>query len=279
MKIHIVNYEAGWNDGILSKFANKLVEELKKIKGVKVSISNRPRRDVDINHHINYAPYTKNSDTKNTLMVTHIWKGEKLDKLKKGMGSADMGICMSDDTKKQLIKWGLPKKKLTTVLPAHDQTPRRHQIVAILTNVYPDGCKREEMFIKLVRTLDPKQWAFRIMGTGWHDILVPLIAKGLEVDYFAEFNAENHKRIIESSDYCLYFGEDEGSMGILDAVNAGLKTIAPPVGFNLDAGIDYPFHNQEELNEIFAKLSKNRVKYWSWEKYADEHLKIWRKLI
>ncbi len=110
LSMHIVNYEAGWNDGILSKFANKLVEELKKVKGVKVSISNRPRRDVDINHHINYAPYTKNSDTKNTLMVTHIWKGEKLDKLKKGMESADMGICMSDDTKKQLIKWGLPKK-------------------------------------------------------------------------------------------------------------------------------------------------------------------------
>lgn len=277
LKIHIVNWEQAFNNGILSKFAHKLHDELEKVKGVEVSIGNVPEPTADINHHVNYLPY-KHSGKINTLMVTHIWEGYKLNALKEHMKSADMGICMSKDTENYLIKEGFDKNKLATVLPAHDGIPRRHQIVSILTNVYPDNCKREEMFTALAETLDNNKWAFRIMGTGWTDILVPLVAKGLQVDYFAEFDYDNHKRILESSDYSLYFGVDEGSMGLLDAKNAGLKLIAPPIGFNLDIGIDYPFHTQSELNNIFKELSINPVESWTWKKYANEHLKIWRKL-
>lgn len=278
MKIHIVNYEQAFNDGILSKFARKMYDELEKIKDVEVTIGNVPEPEADVNHHINYLPY-RHSSTINTLMITHIWEGYKLDALKEGMQTADMGICMSNATEFQMKKEGISEKKLATVLPAHDATPRRFQVVAILTNVYPDKCKREEMFTELVKTLDNKQWAFRIMGSGWHDILVPLVAQGLQVDYFEKFDAEIHQKILESSDYCLYFGKDEGSMAILDAANAGLKTISTPQGFHLDIGLDYYFDSQEELNEIFRKLSINSVADWTWEKYVKQHLKIWKKLL
>lgn len=279
MKIHIINYEEGFNNGILSKFARKLYEELGKIKGMKVSIGKAPDLTADINHHVNYLPYKYNSDFKgiDTLMVTHIFEGYKKDALTEQMKTA-FGICMSDWTKNQLIEWGFDKNKLATVLPAHDGLTRRHQVVAILTNVYADGCKREEMFIKLVETLDNNKWAFRIMGSGWSDILAPLVAKGLQVDYFAEFDKTNHTRILESSDYNLYLGEDEGSMGLLDSKNAGLKLIAPNVGFNVDIGVEYPFKDQEELNDVFKKISINPVEGWTWKKYANEHVKIWKKL-
>ena len=123
MKIHIVNYELGFNDGILSKFANKLYEELKKIDGLEVTISKTPNLEADINHHVNYLPYKHNPEYKgiDTLMVTHIFEGYKKDALTEQMKTA-FGICMSNDTKKQLVKWGFDKKKLTTVLPAHDLT-------------------------------------------------------------------------------------------------------------------------------------------------------------
>lgn len=278
MKIHLVNYEQAFNDGILSKFARKMYDELEKIKGIEVSIGNVPEPSADVNHHINYLPY-RHSSTINTLMITHIWEGYKLLSLRESMETADLGICMSKDTQDQLVKWGLAKEKLPVILPAHDGKPRRFQIVSILTNVYPDGCKRQEMFTELVKTLDKNKWAFRIMGKDWSDILVPLVAEGLQVDYFAEFDPENHQRILETSDYCLYFGEDEGSMAILDAKNAGLEIIAPPVGFHREIGVDYPFHTQEELNKIFADLSKNPVEDWTWKKYVKEHLKLWRKLV
>lgn len=278
MKIHLVNYEASFNNGILSKFSNKLEEELKKIEDITVTVSNKPDPKADINHHINYLPYKK-TDTKNTLMITHIWEGYKLNSLKKGMETADIGICMSQDVKDNLVKWGIPEEKLKIILPAHDGKPRRHQVVAVLTNVYPDGCKRAEMFTELAKTLDNNQWAFRIMGSGWEDILVPLVANGLQVDYFPEFNYDIHKQILDSSDYSLYMGNDEGSMGILDSANAGLKLIATNQGFHKEIGIDYPFETQEELNAIFAGLNQNKVKDWTWFMYARNHVAIWRELL
>lgn len=278
MKVHIVNWEQNFNKGILSKFANKMFDTLYKNKELEVSLSAEPRPDVDINHHINYLPYKPNG-TKNTLMITHIWEGYKLDALKKGMETADVGISMSQETDDQLKEWGLPAEKLAVVLPAHDGIPRRHQIVAILTNVYPDGCKRHDMFEQLVKTLDKNEWAFRIMGKGWEDVLPPLVAEGLQVDYFHDFDYDTHKLILESSDYLLYFGKDEGAMSVLDAKNAGLKLIAPNVGFHKEIGIDYPFDTQEELNEIFTKLNPNPVKDWTWDKYCDEHIKIWKQIM
>ncbi len=278
LNVHLVNYEEGMGiNGILSKFANKMYEELSKLDGINVSIGSAPREDVDINHHINYLQYKPNK-TKNTLMVTHIFDNYKRKALEEGMKTADLGITMSKDMQKQLTEWGFNKKQLPIVLPAHDGKPRRHQVVAILTNVYPDGCKRQEMFTELAKTLDNNKWAFRIMGKDWHDILVPLVAEGLQVDYFADFNYDVHNQILDSSDYCLYFGKDEGSMAILDAKNAGLKLITTNQGFHKEIGIDFTFDTQEELNDIFAKLSVNPVATWTWKKYCEEHLKLWKKL-
>jgi hypothetical protein len=279
LKIHVVNYEEGMGiKGILSKFAYKMYDELCKTGGISASIGSAPREDVDINHHINYLQYKPNK-TKNTLMVTHIFDNYKRKALEEAMKTADLGITMSKDMQSQLIKWGFKKNKLPIVLPAHDGIPRRHQIVAILTNVYPDGCKRAEMLAELAKTLDNNQWAFRIMGKDWTNILAPLVANGLQVDYFAEFDYDIHKQILESSDYCLYFGKDEGSMAILDAKNAGLKLIATNQGFHKEIGIDYPFDTQAELNAIFKKLNPNPVKDWTWRKHVDEHIKLWQKLV
>lgn len=280
LKIHLVNYEEGANNGILSKFANKMYDILSKADGISVSIGNKPREDVDINHHINYLPYAPNN-TKNTLMVTHIWEGYKLDKLKEGMKTADLGICMSGETREQLIEWGLEGSKLPVVLPAHDGLPRRHQVIAILTNVYPDGCKRAEMLTALAPNIDNNKWAFRIMGSGWHDILVPLIANGMQVDYFNDFDYDLHKQILDSSDYLLYFGKDEGAMSTLDAKQAGLKLIAPNVGFHKEIGIDYPFDTEKDLIKLFTDgtLNANPVKDWTWDRYVDQHLKLWKDLL
>lgn len=279
MKINIVNYEQGQNNGILTKMAVKLNEALIAL-GEDSKVSAMPDPEADVNHHINYLPYRhdRSPNSINTLEVTHIWEGYKLDALKEGLKTADMGICFSSSAPKHFAEMGCPEEKLTYVLPAHDGTRRRHQVVAILTNVYPDGCKRQEMFTKLVKTLNFNEWAFRVMGSGWSEILIPLVADGLQVDYFNDFNYDLHKQILESSDYALYFGEDEGSMGLLDAANAGVRTIGTPQGFHLDIGLDYYFSTQEELNDLFVNLNKNKVKDWTWENHAKEHLKIWNNI-
>lgn len=273
MKIHIVNYEASFNNGILTKFAKKLEEELKKQK-ITVTVSDKPDPKA-INHHINYLPYQPN-ETKNTLMITHIWEGYKLDAVKQGMKTADVGICMSEEMIGYLEGKGIPRKKLVAVLPPHDGLPRRKKIVSILTNIYPDGCKREWMFPELIKNIDNSQFKFIIMGSGWGETLRK--TEGADIDYRGNFNYEEHAKILQESEYSLYFGLDEGSMGILDAKNAGQRIITTPVGFNSAMGIDYPFTTLDELCAIFKRLEANPVKDWTWKRYADEHLKIWKKL-
>jgi len=277
--VHIVNYEASFNNGILTKFSERMKAHLGML-GVPATISDKPDTKADINHHVNYLPYKHNPKYKgvDTLMVTHfLGVQSKLEALREGLKTAH-GVCMSSQMKDELVNSGMPEDTLSIILPAHDVIPRRHQVVCILTNVYPDGCKREEMFTALFKTLDPNKWAFRIMGSGWHDILVPLVAEGLQVDYFANFDKDIHKQILDSSDYCLYFGQDEGSMAILDAAQAGLKTISTPQGFHLDIGLDYEFNTQEELEDIFRGLNHNPVERWGWEPYVKAHLTLWEKL-
>lgn len=278
MNVNIVNYEEGRFNGILSKFAYRMKDELVKL-GYDVKVSSSPDNSYSVNHHINYLPYRfENSpDSINTLMVTHIFEGYKFDALKEAIKTSH-GICMSDDEREKLIKWGVDSNKLDTVLPAHDGFKRRPYVIAILTNLYPDGCKRVEYFQELIKTIDKEKFAFRIMGKDWKEVLEPMVSNGVQIQYFDQFDYNIHKAILDSSDFYLYMGVDEGSMGALDAKQAGLKLIVPPVGFHKDLKIDYPWNTQEELNKIFKKLSQNHVNNWTWDKYVKNHLKIWKKL-
>jgi hypothetical protein len=262
MLINLVNYEQNLGiNGILSKYAQKMWEELTRL-GHKVLITGLPGK-ADINHHINYRSY-KPSGGIDTLMVTHVWEGDKLDCLKEGMKTAKLGICFSKETEDKFSYLG----PMATVLPAHDNRKRRPRLVYIPTNAYPDGCKREQMLDGLLKEFS-EDFQFVIMGKNWK---VPCQV----IDHF---DLEVHHEILKRADYCLYFGLDEGSMGILDATQAGVRTIAPLQGFHHEIGIDYPFNTQEELNEIFKKLAYNPVAHLTWERYAKEHLKLWEKLL
>jgi hypothetical protein len=265
MKVHIVNYELGRFNGILSKYANKMKEELEKL-GVKVTVSDKPQK-ADINHHINYRSYIPSGGI-DTLMVTHIWEGDKLDRLKEGLKTAT-GICFSKETETQLREKGL---ETTTILPAHDSLPRKPITVSITTNVYPDGCKREAMFYELLKKIDCSKFHFIIMGSGWD------VNQNANISYLDHFEPEDYLKILHMSEYNLYFGLDEGSMGVLDAKNVGLKIIAPLQGFHREIGIDYPFKTIEELVSIFNKLAENPVQDWTWENYCKKHLTLWKKL-
>jgi hypothetical protein len=281
MKINIVNYEMGViKDGILTKFAKKMNEELIKM-GHLSTISGTPDNISHVNHHINFLPYVKGSGV-NTLMVTHFLDGEydRLRILQEGLQTADMGICFSAEMVERFEHAGVDPKKLTYILPAHDGLKRRPTVIAILTKVYTDGRKRAWMLTELSKVIDKDKFAFRIMGQGWRPVVEEMIKDGWKnIEYFEDFDYSIHKAILDSSDYLLYTGnEDEGAMSVLDAANAGLRTIAPVQGFHHDIGIDHPFETQDELNAIFAKLSVNKVEDWTWEKYTKQHVELWEKL-
>jgi hypothetical protein len=286
MKVRIVCYEEvdAW---ILGKFARRLNENLR-LQGVDVDIAKTPDASADINHHIIYFDYDGRKTTTETVMITHIDTDWKVDRVRQQVIEAEMGVCMSADTLQQLVRKGVPRHKLCYINPAHDDWVRpRKKLIGITSKVQPSGCKREEMLLELAGRIAADDFKFFIMGGGWSSIVDSLRKLGIEVDHYDRFDDKSYRQILPSLDYYLYFGQDEGSMGFLDALSAGVPTIVTPQGFHLDAinGITYPFNDLRELVKIFHEISeqthrlRRSVQDWTWAEYARKHLVLWEYLL
>lgn len=286
MRVRIVSYE-DVNAWILGKFARKLNEELIKL-GVDSDIGDIPDQNADINHHIIYLGYdSSKGNQKDSLMVTHIDDYRKLNLLKKQLNTAGVGICMSRPLMNELITGGVPTEKLCYINPAHDGIiPVKPYTIGITSQVKPDGCKREHLLAELSEHISPQLFNFKIMGSGWEAVNDVLIKRGFHITYYPDFNYDEYIKLIPSLDYYLYTGQDEGSMGYIDALAAGVKTIVTPQGYHLDAenGITYPFNTLPELINVFNSIAHERillvdsVSTWTWRDYAIKHLEVWNYL-
>ena len=231
--------------------------------------------------------------SRNTLFVTHVDRAAKLHLLKQRLRSADMGICMSRMTVRDLVGQGIPSEKLCYVTPAHDALiePRRI-VIGITSRLRVDGAKREDILVEVCRRMRLDAYHFEIIGRGWASVVRVLEAAGATVRYYPggddrvadyQYNLER----VPSFDYYLYLGFDEGSMGLLDALAAGIPTIVTPQGFHLDigGGITHAFSNPGQLSSILRKIPQERdqrvasVARLSWSEYARKHAVIWRTIL
>src|SRR5207253_3102787 len=134
-----------------------------------------------------------------------------------------LGICMSTETLEQLVQWGIPRHKLSYVNPAHDGGIRpRRKLSGITSKVQPTGCKREQMLLELASRISGDDFQFFIMGSGWSRIVESMRKLGIEVEYHEDFDESVYLSHISALDYYLYLGQDEGSMGFIDALRAGI---------------------------------------------------------
>jgi len=286
MHVHIVCYEDldAW---ILGKFAKKLRDELLKLN-VKCDIGKTPDPKADINHYITYFFYEGNTFSIDTLMITHIDCIQKVIQIKKQLNTALMGICMSKETVKNLIEAGLPKERLCYINPAQDGEIKPRKIVLGITHkTHYDFRKNPNSVLKICNVISPDVFSFKIMGSGWEKIVEKMRERGFTVEYYDHFDKEIYCNLIPSLDYYIYYGFDEGSMGYLDALAAGVKTIVTPQGYHLDTkhGITHAVRNIDEIICVLREISDNRklivdsVKSWTWENYAKKHLAVWEQLL
>jgi hypothetical protein len=284
LSVNIVCRDESW---IFSKFVDRMSGCLKS-KNVKVSVSKTTRDDVDINHHICYMTYEPREN--DTLMITHVDCWKKLDILKKQLEIAGMGICMSSDTMTKLIDYGIPRKKLCYINPAHDQVIKPHKYLIGITNrCYDKGDlrRRASALLDILDDISTDYFKFFIMGSGWDEIVEHMQKSGFEIEYFPHFDYEIYVSKMQLIDYYMFTGFDEGSMGFLDALTAGAGTIVTPQGFHLDVGcnIDYPCSTVEEFRNAFIDLKNKReekimaVDKWTWDNYTNKHLEIWNYLL
>lgn len=288
LRVHVVCYEE-FDAWILGKIARRLCEALR-LLGTTVTLGKQQDPSCDINHHVVYFDYLEPKQTLETVMITHIDTERELAKVRRqllGIG-VEMGICMSRDSVERLAYFGIPRDRLAWIGPAHDGilTPRK-TLIGLTTRLYPDGCKREHLLQELCERISPLEFAFTIMGSGWPRVIDAIRGRGFDVTYVEVFDYTAYNRLIPSLDFYLYLGQDEGSMGVLDALAAGVPTIVTPQGFHLDVrdGITHPFTTLAELSAIFetiAAAKRRRVSAvadLTWAEFARKHLFAWEYLL
>lgn len=286
LKVRIVNHEGGgW---ILTKFAQRLKENLNSL-GIEADIGEVDPA-ADINHHIPSHPYLPLRDFNDTLMITHVDTQQKIELLRRQLRMAKMGICMSKDTVKFLEQKGLPREKLCYVNPAHDNNMHPKKYVIGITHRcydYLDLRKRATSLPDILKGVNPVYFKLIIMGAGWQDIVKEIRGRGFEVEYYDDFDYVRYHELMPSLDFYLYFGFDEGSMGFLDAISAGVETIVTPQGFHLDVenGIDHSCCTIDQFTSVLYDLQYKREKKiasvadWTWENYAKKHIEIWEYIL
>jgi hypothetical protein len=291
MKCNIVLHPfcRGW---IIEKMALRLNEGLRSL-GVDSSISESFLADADINHFMIFHYVEGSRASKNTMGITHVDDALKIRMIKDSLNIVDLGICMSRMTLKSLVAQGIPKDALCFIPPAHDGgiIPRRIR-VGITSNLPPDGRKRESLLVRLAKETDLSDLHFEVFGKGWSKVAEQLRAGGATVavhegteDYSADY--AHVCRSVPDFDYYLYTGLDEGALGTLDALAAGIPTITTPQGFHADIpdGVTYPFWSYDELREVIELVVSTRrrriaaVANLTWSEYAVRHIQVWQALL
>lgn len=292
MRIRIVlaRQNAGW---IIGKMAHRLCESLRAL-GCDADVNQEPDAKADINHWMSFAFADGCPGTLNTMLVTHPDDPFKVRLIRERVGSAiQMALCMSAHAMRELVEFDVPQERMWYVLPAVDAPvePRRIRI-GITTRIYDDGRKREVFLSRLAREMPLDRFHFDIFGAGWDKVVADLQKGGATVslDPGSDDWQGDYARIrtaLPLFDYYLYLGMDEGSMGTLDAVSAGVKTIVTAQGFHLGlpGGITHPFTEYDELRAIFQQLDgaerakRERLAGWTWDNYAREHLGVWQAML
>lgn len=287
--VHLIHEDKGW---ILEKFAMRMKTELEK-QGYYCTIDNMADPLADINHHVIYASCQpagscNEIDYNETFMITHIDSFNKVEFLKHQLKKAKMGICMSRETMERLASYGVPREKLCYINPAQDGVikPKKY-VLGITHKTHNDHRKNVNILVDLCKELNPDYFMFKIMGSGWDNIVSAIRDMGFQTDYYNEFDYEEYTKLMPTLDYYLFWGFDEGSMGYLDALRAGVETIVTPQGYHLDVkdGISYACRTTEDFIEVLLNLQQKRcrlvksVEEWTWGNYVNKHIEVWNYLL
>lgn len=290
MKINIISPDAksGW---IIYKFGKSVYDQLIEL-GYEATLSDKFDPRADINHYFmpNNVGYSKTSkvDNHTTFMITHVDTALKLNQIKELTDAGAIGICMSLETRDKLIASGVKRNRICYINPAQDgQLKPRKVALGFTYMVHNDSRKRDDIILDVCKEIDPEVFRFVIMGAGWEKIIEGLKENGFEVEYYSQFDKAKYNELIPQLDYYCYFGFDEGSMGFLDAMAAGIGTIVTPQGYHLDTDVEitYPVSTLGDIINALKEIERKRRKYiefantWTWKNYTLKHIEIWKYIL
>jgi len=196
----------------------------------------------------------------------------------------DFCVAMSEYTKQDLLRFGIPEEKITVIELGVDPIYKPRLVLGVVGRTYDmptnnlDTRKGRDLLHRFA--FDPwvrEHVVLRIMGEGWG-----LSAEPFQIEKLPAFYA--------GLDYLLCTSDIEGGpVPLLEALACGVQTIIPPIGYAVSyPAIHYNRGSLTSLVEVVQSLYLDRlrdsdeegrlVKHLTWERFAQEHWNLFRRV-
>jgi hypothetical protein len=281
----------GW---VIEKLARKIIEFYPNHSKIKIHYF--PRPGYLITHWMHYLNVSQDflriNSGVNSFLVPHVDTKEKENFFLKNLEFGGIPIFMSEQHSRDIAKRLNLRFNPHYILPGSDLAEglARFRII-IASHIYPDGRKNEKYLVQLAHDLSLENTHFTFVGKNWAEVSKALKDAGASVDWM-DPNKPNFPTYltlnlyIKSHDLFVYLGNDEGSLGALDAYLLGVPLLISNQGFHqefIERNNVEMFETYEDFKIKFQYLSqtRNRIDYdnWSWSKYSKQHQKFWDSLV
>ena len=280
----------GW---VIEKIANNLIS--RKNSNFTLDLFYIPRRGYRITHWMHYLnvsrDFIKTDKGIHTFLVPHIDSIQKEQEFLLNINAGAFPIFLSREhaerTSKRLKLDSIPHY----ISPGSDLAEEKLRFrVVISSHIYPDGRKNEHFLIQLAQEISLKNFHFIFIGKSWSKVEESVRKSGATVEWLNPNNSPfpNYKQsleIIRGCDVFLYLGDDEGSLGALDAYLLGIPLLISNQGFHREftgRNSIYLFddYSSFKTNIIELSSSMNSIDYekWTWYTMTTKYLEYWASL-
>ena len=281
----------GW---VIEKIAKRLTGHYSHTKDIDLYFI--PKHGYAITHWMHYMnvsrDFIKIDKGIHTFLVPHIDSSKKEEVFLANLEAGAFPIFLSRDhaerTHKRLKLNEIPHY----ISPGSDLAEDKLRFrVVISSHIYPDGRKNEYLLIQLAQEISLKNFHFIFIGKSWSKVEESVRKSGATVDWFNPTNSPfpNYKQsldIIRGCDIFLYFGDDEGSLGALDAYLLNTPILISNQGFhrefkdrnNVHLFDDY-FSFKTKFIELSSSLDTIDSDKWTWYAMVSKYLDYWTSLI
>jgi hypothetical protein len=280
----------GW---VIEKIAKKLISSAS--NSTTLDLFYIPRRGYRITHWMHYLnvsrDFIKTDKGIHTFLVPHIDSIQKEQEFLSNMNTGAFPIFLSREHAKRTSE----RLKLDLIphyiSPGSDLADKKLRFrVVISSHIYPDGRKNEHYLIQLAQEIPLKNFHFIFIGKAWSKVEASVKKSGATVEWFNPNTSPfpDYKQsldIIRGCDLFLYLGDDEGSLGALDAYLLGVTLLISNQGFhqefadrnNVHLFDDY-YGLKTKLMELSSSLATINSNKWTWYNMTTKYLEYWDSL-
>jgi hypothetical protein len=257
-KVEVICYEKGWIIESISRNYKLKIEKLKNVKCNLVFFSPNPNKDIYF--HIYYLYAKPILGARNIIYVTHInnWYSTLYIVYLSNKYSNIEFACLSLQTViflKNIIK----DTNIYSINQESIHFKKTNDKIKILTfgiffRLYKDDRKSKQHIINLINIAKKNKSKCRLIiyGQGF-DGLFDKESQNIIYDK-SIFDKYKYKKYLESCDYVLAFGKDEGYVSVVDASSLGIKVLALNQGYHRDIKLEKFSQLHENADQIISAI-------------------------